>query len=91
MARCVRNALSEPLAQRNDDGRGAADETEPVHVLVFGDVAYEFSAMCAQAGKEVYDRPDRARILKYGKIAYRLHARDNERYADAWKAFRLCG
>ncbi len=43
-----------------------------------------------RAGNEVYDRPDRARILKYGKIAYWLHARDNERYADAWKAFRLC-
>ena len=27
---------------------------------------------------------------KYGKIAYWLHLRDNESYADEWKAFRLC-
>ena len=25
----------------------------------------------------------------YGKIAYWLHSRDNERYADGWKVFRL--
>ena len=27
---------------------------------------------------------------KYGKIAYWLEERDTERYADEWKAFRLC-
>ena len=43
-----------------------------------------------RAGKEVYSRPDRARILNYGKIAYWLHARDNERYTDEWKALRVC-
>jgi hypothetical protein len=26
----------------------------------------------------------------YGKTAYWLHSRDNESYADEWKAFRLC-
>ena len=41
---------------------------------------------CRQNG-----RPDaRPNYCKYGKIAYWLHSRDNESYADEWKAFRLC-
>jgi hypothetical protein len=30
-----------------------------------------------------------AHSCKYGKIEHWLHSRDNESYADKWKAFRL--
>src|SRR5688572_33050040 len=58
MARCGRNALSELLGQPDDDTLRAADETEPVHVLVLGDVAYELNAMGAQAREDVLDVVD---------------------------------
>ena len=58
MARCGRNALSELLGQPDDDALRAADETEPVHVLVLGDVAYELSVIVAQARVDVLDVVD---------------------------------
>lgn len=49
------NALPELLGKPNDDALGAADETEPVHVLVLSDFADEFSAMSTQAREDVID------------------------------------
>src|SRR5215475_5611419 len=56
--RPCRNALSELLGKRDDDALRAADVTEPVHVLVLGDFAYELSAMGVQAHEDVLDVVD---------------------------------
>src|SRR5215217_7354289 len=50
--------LAELLGQSDDDPLGAADETEPVAVLVLRDLAEEFGAVCAQAGNDVLDVVD---------------------------------
>ena len=52
------HALPELLGESDDDALRAADETEPVHVLVLGDFAHEFSAMGAQAREDVVDVVD---------------------------------
>src|SRR5215208_5487329 len=50
--------LAELLGQSDDDPLGAADETEPVAVLVLRQLAEEFGAVGAQAGDDVLDVVD---------------------------------
>jgi hypothetical protein len=45
--------LADLLGQTDDDPLGAADETEPVAVLVLRHLADEFGAVSAQAGNDV--------------------------------------
>src|SRR6266542_1593704 len=49
------HALPELLGESDDDALRAADETEPVHVLVLGHFADELSAMGALAREDVLD------------------------------------
>ena len=51
-------ASAELLGERDDDALGAADVTEPILVLVLRQLANEFGAMGAQAGKDVLDAFD---------------------------------
>src|SRR5919108_4478598 len=46
---------AELLGQSEDDPLGAADEAEPVAVLVLRHLADEFGAVSAQAGNDVLD------------------------------------
>src|SRR5262249_37824082 len=64
------NALPELLGKRDDDALRAADVTEPVHVLVLGDFAYELSAMGTQVREDVLDVVDGEHDATY---AQRVH------------------
>src|SRR5262245_28534489 len=64
------NALPELLGERNDDALRAADVTEPVHVLILGDFAYELSAMGAQAREDILNVVDGEHDATY---AQRVH------------------
>src|SRR5262245_9486514 len=68
--RPCRNASSELLGKRDDDALRAADVTEPVHVLVLGDFAYELRAMGAQAREDVLNVIDGEHDATY---AQRVH------------------
>jgi hypothetical protein len=52
------NVSTEVLGKPNEDALGAADEAEPVLVLVLRDVAHERSAMGAQAREDVIEVVD---------------------------------
>src|SRR5262245_22443366 len=64
------NALPDLLCKRDDEALRPADVTEPVHVLVLGDFAYELSAMGAQALEDVLDVVDGEHDATY---AQRVH------------------
>lgn len=52
------NGSTELLGKPDDDALRAADETEPVYILVLGDFADEFSAMGTQTRDDVIDIVD---------------------------------
>ena len=65
------NALPELLGKRNDDALGAADVTEPVHVLILGYFAYELSAMSAQAREDILNVVDGEHDATYAQRVHR--------------------
>src|SRR3954447_22866970 len=50
--------LADLLGQSDDDALGAAQEAEPVALLVLRDLADEFATVAAQAGNDVVDVVD---------------------------------
>src|SRR5258708_451252 len=64
-------ASAELVGQGDDDALGAADVAEQVFVLVLHHVADEFSAVGAQAGKDVLDVVDGEHDAPYAKCVHR--------------------
>src|SRR5205823_7902602 len=67
---------AEPLGQPDDDALRAAQEAEPVDVLVPRDLADEFGTVAAQAGNDVVDvvdsEHDAAHAQRVRRRAFRL-------------------
>src|SRR5688500_19104570 len=58
---------AEPLRQSDDDALGAAQEAEPVDVLILRDLADELGTVAAQAGNDVVDVVDSEHDAAYAQ------------------------